>query len=76
MFKVAKELRKKAAHVRYRDSKLTHYLKDSIGGNCRTLMVACVWGNSSNFGESLSTCRFADDIQNASFVFFVVSFKG
>eukprot|EP00210_Caulerpa_lentillifera_P003015 g2878.t1 len=61
---VAKELRRKALHVHYRDSKLTHYLKDSIGGNCRTLMIACIWADASNFGETLSTCRFADDIQN------------
>ncbi len=30
-------------HIPYRQSKLTHLLKDSIGGNCRTVMVATVW---------------------------------
>jgi len=30
------------AHVPYRDSKLTRLLKDSLGGNTRTVMLACV----------------------------------
>lgn len=60
---VAKELRRKSSHVHYRDSKLTHYLRDSVGGNCRTLMIACVWGDANHLNESISTCRFADDIQ-------------
>jgi kinesin family protein 6/9 len=30
-------------HVPYRQSKLTHLLKDSIGGNCKTIMIANVW---------------------------------
>lgn len=49
--------------MRYRDSKLTHYLKDSLGGNCRTLMVACIWGDQYHMQETLSTCRFAEEIQ-------------
>eukprot|EP01025_Chloroclados_australasicus_P019901 TRINITY_DN20933_c0_g1_i2.p1 TRINITY_DN20933_c0_g1~~TRINITY_DN20933_c0_g1_i2.p1 ORF type:complete len:926 (+),score=77.13 TRINITY_DN20933_c0_g1_i2:189-2966(+) len=47
-------------HVPYRSSKLTHYLKDSIGGNCKTTLVACCWGNREQLNETLSTCRFAD----------------
>jgi hypothetical protein len=34
--------RRKAAHVPYRESKLTRMLQDSLGGNSRTLMIACV----------------------------------
>ncbi|GMH39440.1 hypothetical protein BSKO_07338 [Bryopsis sp. KO-2023] len=60
---VVKELKRKAPHVRYRDSKLTHYLKDSLGGKCRTLMIACIWGDNAHLGETISTCRFADDMQ-------------
>jgi len=29
-------------HVPYRDSKLTRILKDSLGGNCRTVMIAAI----------------------------------
>ena len=32
-------LSNKSSHVPYRDSKLTHYLKDSIGGNAKTMMI-------------------------------------
>lgn len=46
-------------HVPYRSSKLTHALKDSIGGNCRTVLIANVWGDAAQLGETLSTCRFA-----------------
>ena len=34
---------KKRDHVPYRQSKLTNLLKNSIGGNCRTILVANVW---------------------------------
>ena len=33
---------KKVSHVPYRDSKLTRMLQDSLGGNSRTQMIACV----------------------------------
>ncbi|CAG9465590.1 unnamed protein product [Pedinophyceae sp. YPF-701] len=46
-------------HVPYRSSKLTHMLKDSIGGNSKTLMVANVWGEAQHLEETMSTCRFA-----------------
>lgn len=32
-------------HVPYRSSKLTHLLKDSLGGNCQTLLIACIWSD-------------------------------
>lgn len=34
-------------HVPYRQSRLTYLLKDSIGGNCKTTMIANVWGEFS-----------------------------
>lgn len=44
-------------HIPYRSSKLTHVLKDSLGGNCKTVMVACIWGEAGQLEETTSTCR-------------------
>lgn len=49
----------KKTHIRYRDSKLTFLLKDSIGGNSKTAMIANVSPASINFSETLSTLKFA-----------------
>lgn len=46
--------------VPYRDSKLTRLLKGSLGGNHKTLMIACVSPSSSNTNESISTLRYAN----------------
>lgn len=47
-------------HIPYRTSKLTRLLQDSLGGNSRTLMIACVSPSDSNCIETLSTLRYAD----------------
>eukprot|EP00898_Chlorokybus_atmophyticus_P003663 jgi/Chlat1/4298/Chrsp29S04386 len=49
----------KGPHVPYRDSKLTRILEDSLGGNCRTTMVATIAPGSDCLLESLSTLKFA-----------------
>eukprot|EP00746_Dinoflagellata_sp_MGD_P160851 gnl/MRDRNA2_/MRDRNA2_87784_c0_seq1.p1 gnl/MRDRNA2_/MRDRNA2_87784_c0~~gnl/MRDRNA2_/MRDRNA2_87784_c0_seq1.p1 ORF type:complete len:730 (-),score=184.67 gnl/MRDRNA2_/MRDRNA2_87784_c0_seq1:30-2219(-) len=46
-------------HKPYRQSKLTHLLKDSLGGNCKTVMVANIWPEASHLEETASTLRFA-----------------
>ncbi|KAG2499144.1 hypothetical protein HYH03_002727 [Edaphochlamys debaryana] len=46
-------------HVPFRSSKLTHVLKNSLGGNCRTVLIANVWADAAQTDETLSTCRFA-----------------
>ncbi|KAJ8686503.1 hypothetical protein QAD02_022297, partial [Eretmocerus hayati] len=46
-------------HVPYRDSKLTRLLRDSLGGNARTLMIACVSPSDADADETLSTLRYA-----------------
>ncbi|XP_040287413.1 kinesin-like protein KIF9 isoform X2 [Bufo bufo] len=45
-------------HVPFRQSKLTHALKDSIGGNCNTVLVANIYGEAAQIDETLSTLRF------------------
>lgn len=47
-------------HIPYRDSKLTRILEDSLGGNCKTTMMACISPSSDAFGESQSTLKFAN----------------
>merc|ERR1719217_636412 len=52
------------SHVPYRDSKLTRLLQDSLGGNSRTLMIACVSPADVNFGETLNTLKYANRAKN------------
>lgn len=46
--------------VPYRDSVLTWLLKDNLGGNSKTVMVATLSPAADNYGETLSTLRYAD----------------
>lgn len=46
-------------HVPYRDSVLTWILKESLGGNSKTFMIATVSPSELNYNESLSTLRYA-----------------
>ncbi len=50
----------KHLHVPFRDSKLTRLLKDSIGGNCKTCLLATVNPSLTCGDESICTLRFAD----------------
>jgi kinesin family protein 18/19 len=52
------------AHVPYRDSKLTRLLKDSLGGNCRTVMIATISPSSLCIEDSLNTLRYANRAKN------------
>uniref|UniRef100_A0A8C0B0S7 Kinesin family member 15 n=1 Tax=Buteo japonicus TaxID=224669 RepID=A0A8C0B0S7_9AVES len=49
----------KQRHICYRDSKLTFLLRDSLGGNAKTCIIANVHPGSRCFGETLSTLNFA-----------------
>lgn len=51
-------------HVPYRDSKLTRLLQDSLGGNSKTLMIACVSPATINFEETLNTLKYANRAKN------------
>ncbi|XWS29796.1 hypothetical protein CRYUN_Cryun24cG0061200 [Craigia yunnanensis] len=56
--------RKEVAHVPYRDSKLTRLLQDSLGGNSRTVMIACISPADINAEESLTTLKYANRARN------------
>ena len=47
------------AHIPYRNSMMTSILRDSLGGNCRTVMIANLSTDISNEEETISTARFA-----------------
>lgn len=47
-------------HVPYRDSKLTRLLQDSLGGNCKTVMIAAVSPSSSSYEDTYNTLKYAD----------------
>ncbi|XP_065064430.1 kinesin-like protein KIF15 isoform X2 [Rhopilema esculentum] len=49
----------KTRHVHYRDSKLTFILRDSLGGNAKTYIIANIHPSAKCFGETLSTLNFA-----------------
>ena len=52
------------AHIPYRDSKLTHLLHDSLGGNCWTTFIATVSPVESAIDETISTLKFIDRAKN------------
>ncbi|XP_063596189.1 kinesin-like protein KIF21A isoform X1 [Penaeus indicus] len=58
------DVSKRATHVPYRDSKLTRLLQDSLGGNSRTLMIACVSPSDTDFMETLNTLKYANRARN------------
>uniref|UniRef100_A0A061SBX2 Kinesin-like protein n=1 Tax=Tetraselmis sp. GSL018 TaxID=582737 RepID=A0A061SBX2_9CHLO len=51
------------SHVPFRQSKLTSVLRDALGGNCKTLMIANVWAEEAHLDETASTLRFASRVR-------------
>ncbi|CAG9319248.1 unnamed protein product [Blepharisma stoltei] len=51
-------------YIPYRDSKLTRLLKDSLGGNCRTVMIACISPYSGSFFDTSNTLKYANRAKN------------
>ena len=54
----------KNQHIPYRDSKLTRLLKDSLGGNCRTTMIANVGPSIISLEETINTLKYASRAKN------------
>jgi len=63
---VIKELseQRRRRHVPYRDAKLTMLLMDTLGGNARALMIACVTPATTFFEETFSTMSYAARTMN------------
>jgi hypothetical protein len=51
-------------HIPYRDSVLTWLLKESLGGNAQTIMIAAISPADINIDETLSTLRYANSAKN------------
>lgn len=56
--------KRKVTHIPYRDSKITRILKDSLGGNAKTLMICCISPASSSLDESLNALKYANRARN------------
>ena len=54
----------KKIHIPYRDSKLTRLLKDSLGGNARTVMIANVSPAINTFEDTYNTLKYANRAKN------------
>lgn len=54
----------KKPHVPYRDSKLTRLLKESLCGNCRTVMIANISSAVTAYEDTLNTLKYANRAKN------------
>ncbi|XP_060637179.2 kinesin-like protein KIF18B [Anolis sagrei] len=54
------DAKSKKNHIPYRDSKLTRLLKDSIGGNCRTIMIAAISPSALSYEDTYNTLKYAN----------------
>ena len=61
---LTEEKKSSKGFIPYRDSKLTRILQDSLGGNSRTTMIACVSPSELNYEETLSTIQYASRARN------------
>ena len=57
---------KKREHIPYRQAKLTNYLRDSLGGNCKTVMLANIWPEFRHLEETTAVLKFATRMMKVS----------
>lgn len=57
------EAGKKKKHIPFRDSKLTFFLKDSLGGNSKTKLLANISPSPLYIGDTISTLMFAKRVK-------------
>ena len=51
-------------YIPFRDSKLTRLLKDSLGGNCRTVMIANISPSNACYEDTHNTLKYANRAKN------------
>ncbi|KAG6921231.1 kinesin family member 18B, partial [Chelydra serpentina] len=54
------DAKSRKSHIPYRDSKLTRLLKDSLGGNCRTIMIAAISPSALTYEDTYNTLKYAN----------------
>lgn len=59
-FLAESESKRSGGYINYRESKLTHLLKDSLGGNSKTLIICTLNPNQMAIRETISTLKFAE----------------
>ncbi len=61
---ILSDSKKKGSFVPYRDSKLTRLLKDSLGGNTKSIMIACISPSMLAYEETINTLKYASRARN------------
>jgi len=56
----------KQTHIPFRNSKLTRLLRESLGGNCYTVLISCVSPTDMDMEESINTLRYAENARSIS----------